>query len=109
MDVGTANIVLNQGTSILLDFGFAGMAPIGADLHTVRRYGGPAWSGELVDAYAEVFAAKGIEVDTAAILRTLDAHFAARYRNLRFPAARNRETFDAALATSLALIGAPAG
>jgi hypothetical protein len=108
MDVGTTNIVLNQGTSILLDFGFAGAAPIGADLHTVRRYGGPAWSRDLVGTYAEVFAAKGVEVDPTAILRTLNAHFAARYRNLHFPAARNRETFDAALATSLALIGAPA-
>ena len=34
------------------------------------------------------------------VRRNLDAHFAARYRDLRFATARNLETYQAALALS---------
>jgi hypothetical protein len=106
MDLGRTNVVLDRGPVLLLDFGNAGAAPIGADLHAVRRYlgpGGPSMD-DLVATYCEVFELKGIPVDPAGIRLAADAHFAARYRNLRFLGARNRETFEAALATSLALI-----
>lgn len=109
MDLGPGNFVLGDGLGILQDFGLAGMAPIGSDLHTIARYavrlGGRTDKHRLVDVYAEVFAAKGVAVDRAAILSALDAHFAARYRNLALPSARKRPAFDAALNASLALTG----
>ena len=86
MDLGRGNVLLGDGPVILLDFGHAGAAPVGADLHTVLRFAGASGPGTeaLVDAYAAVFAAKGLAVDPVAVRRSLEAHFAARYRDLRF-------------------------
>ena len=64
---------------------------------------GPA-TGALVDDYCVVFAACGQAVDPAAVRRSLEAHFAARYRDLRFHSARQAPTYRTALGLSRALV-----
>lgn len=106
MDLGRTNVLPDRQSALMLDFGNAGAAPAGADLHVLRRYlgaDGPP-TDELVGSYVEVFARKGLPADPAAVRLNLDAHFAARYRDLRLLGARNPATFEAALATSLALL-----
>ena len=66
MDLGPSNVVMHEGRGVLMDFGHAGLAPAGADLHTVLRYGGGVEEGELLELYAEVFAGMGVALDRAA-------------------------------------------
>jgi Ser/Thr protein kinase RdoA (MazF antagonist) len=102
------NVLVDGPQAVLIDFGHAGAAPVGADLHTLMRYagdGGPDTEA-LVAAYVEVFAARGVALAPAVVRRNLEAHFAARYRDLRLVKARSRETFETALALSQALIAA---
>ena len=70
------------------------------------RRPGRAAATEMAEVYATVFRAKGQDVDPAAVLRSAQAHFAARYRDLRFFSARRSATFDAALALSRELVDA---
>ena len=111
LDLGPSNVVFHDGAAVLMDFGHAAAAPVGADLHTVLRYAGrPDAAEELVAIYVEVFAAKGTPVDVAAVRRALAAHFGARYRNTRLRSARDPAVFAAALASSEAFVaeaGAP--
>jgi hypothetical protein len=106
MDLGPGNISFRRGIGIIQDFGHAAAAPIGSDLHTVLRYGGLDSHGidGVIAAYAGVFAEKGIEVDAGSVRRALEAHFAARYRDLRLPSARPA-AFRQAVGMSLALLG----
>ena len=108
MDLGMGNILLDHRPMVMLDFGHAGIAPVGADLHTVLLYADPdpAAATEMAEVYAAVFREKGQDVDPAAVLRSAQAHFAARYRDLRFFSARRPATFDAALALSRELVDA---
>lgn len=109
MDMGPGNVSPGHGISTLMDFGCAAIAPIGSDLHAVFRYSGQkdGWPdpNRFIHPYTEVFASKGITVDPVQIRCALDAHFAARYRNLNKSSARKKSVFDAAMATSLAMIG----
>ena len=41
MDLGMGNILLDHRPMVMLDFGHAGIAPVGADLHTVLLYADP--------------------------------------------------------------------
>jgi hypothetical protein len=104
MDLGPSNVVMHEGRGVLMDFGHAGSAPVGADLHTVLRYGGMA-EVELLALYAEVFAEKGIALDLEAARLALRVSFAGRYRNLRLKSARDREVFERALEMSERLLG----
>ena len=91
MDLGAGNVVLGRGKCLLLDFGHAGVAPLGADLHALLRYrapGGPD-AAAIVAAYAEGLAERGVDPEPGAIRLAAEAHFAARYRNLKFASARN--------------------
>jgi hypothetical protein len=108
MDLGPGNVVVHDGAAIIHDFGHAAMAPPGSDLHPVLRHA-DASAGRLVAPYAEVFADKGIAADPADIRLAAEAHFAARYRNLEMPSARHWPAFEAALATSVALVERQAG
>jgi hypothetical protein len=107
MDLGPGNILMGR-PPLLLDFGHAAVAPIGADLHTVLRYGrkggSPVDRDALVETYAQIFEAKGIAVDRAKIRLAAETHFAARYRNLRLASAP--DVFGEALRLSQRLIAA---
>jgi hypothetical protein len=104
MDLGPSNVVIHEGRGVLMDFGHAGLAPAGADLHTALRYGGGAEEGELLDLYVEVFSARGVALDRAAAELALRAYFAARYRNLGLRSARERAVFERALEMSERLV-----
>ncbi len=103
MDLGPSNIVMHEGRGVLMDFGHAGLAPLGADLHVVRRYGGLE-EAELLDLYGEAFAG---DFDRAGAELALRAHFAGRYRNLKLRSARDPEVFGRALEMSEELLRAP--
>ena len=107
MDLGPGNIAFDGAGCVLLDFGAAGAAAVGADLHSLLRYGGRSRPADdaLVATYAAIFEGKGTAVDRDAARLAMRAHFAARYRNLRFAGARNLGTFGAATAMSDALLG----
>jgi hypothetical protein len=107
MDLGMDNALVGE-PAVLIDFAHAGSAPVGADLHTLMRYVGAAGpdTEALVEAYVEVFAARGVTLEAAEVRRNLRAHFAARYRDLRFASARNHATFGTALALSQELVAA---
>jgi hypothetical protein len=85
MDLGTGNVVPRGGRCVLIDFGSACIAPAGADLHTVLRFGGRGTGAgrELAEAYADVFARKGIALDPEAVLHACQAYFATRYTTPR--------------------------
>ncbi len=108
MDFGPGNVLIGPEPPFILDFGHAGITPVGADLHTILRYarkgGEPVDWPHLVEIYAKVFEAKGIEVDRTAIARAAELHFASRYRDLRLQSAR--DVFGEALAVSTRLASA---
>ena len=111
MDFGPGNILIQPDQRpVILDFCHAALAPAGSDLHTVLRYArkgeGPVDPERLAAIYAEVFAARGIAVERAAVLFAAETHFASRYRNLRLGS--TRDVFDEALHLSEALVGARA-
>jgi hypothetical protein len=85
MDLGTGNVVPRGGRCVFIDFGSACIAPAGADLHTVLRFGGRGSGAgrELAEAYADVFARKGIALDLEAVLHACQAYFATRYTTPR--------------------------
>jgi aminoglycoside phosphotransferase (APT) family kinase protein len=108
MDLGAGNVVLGHGKCLLLDFGHAGVAPVGADLHVALRFrdpGGPD-AAAIVAAYAEGLAELGAALDPTAIRLAAEAHFAARYRNLKFASARHPASFESALAAAERLVAA---
>lgn len=106
MDFGPGNVLLGRDRPVILDFGHAAMAPVGADLHTVLRYarkgGTELATARAVEIYAGVFEARGVTVDRAAVTLAAEAHFAARYRNLRLGSAP--DVFEEALGVSQRLL-----
>jgi hypothetical protein len=108
MDLGAGNVVLGRGKCLLLDFGHAGVAPFGADLHVLLRFRAPAGpdAAAIVAAYADGLAERGAGLDPGTIRLAAEAHFAARYRNLKFASARDPASFDAALAAAERLVAA---
>lgn len=111
MDLGIGNLVFGDGPAILLDFGHAGLAPVGADLHVVLRAleGSGPGPAALAEAYAAAFTAAGGVTDAGTVRRNLETYYGARYRNLGFYTARHAETYRAALATSERLVAARRG
>lgn len=109
MDFGPNNVALHEEIPVIQDFGMVGLAPAGADLHTVFRYArrlGTGWVDRrnLVENYAGVFEDKRIKIEREAVQTALDAHFSARYRNPNLDSARRPVAFEAAVETGLRLI-----
>lgn len=109
MDFGPNNIVVEEDHCVIQDFGLAGLAPVGSDLHTVFRYArrlGSGWpdKAKLVESYASVFAEKGVDLDQDAVRRALDAHFSARYRNLKLQNSHRALAFEHAVRMGAGLV-----
>ena len=108
MDLGIGNVVFGDGPALLLDFGHAGAAPVGADLHAVLRglEGAGPGPDALADAYAAAFRSAGGAIEPETVRRAFEAYYAARYRNLGYFTARHAGSYRKALRVSRRLIAA---
>ena len=109
-DISPGNAVYVDNKATFIDFGLAGPAPVGSDLHTVLRWSGkalynPSYAEALLNSYVAALRLHYAAVQTADVRLAAWTTFYLRYTNLKFSSARYERTFRLALDRMTSLIG----